>query len=296
MQRTTSTTDRKYPFLARTLRKRQSPKTEESKIDHPLLRRSGDVQEPGTNKGKPLPPLPSNEELPDIRIQEASTETLKLPVVRPPTPYLPRHGVSSIFPFVENISSAYSSPSTLVSQEEAAVLGTQEWQEYRTSVATYNGVARIALTPEQTSLGSSDIDTDNRSTPVERSSTAGIFYHRTQEPVHAIDALQIIVNNLEALRREDFTREYHPTLERALGYISEGLSTLRVIPREVVQPIPGIRNFAEYLKYQIDHLRAKIINPENLTNPDLEQDIAKLRRHLQTRSLHRKFLRTTQRA
>ena len=139
------------------------------------------------------------------------------------------------------------------------------------------------------------VDSDNPETSIEQSSTAGLFYHRTQVPVHAVDTLRVITSNLEVLRQEDFTEGYHQTLERAYRLLRLASQVLETIPREVVQSPPRIRNFAEYLKHQIDYLRAKVINPENLSNPDLERDIAKLRSCLRARTLHQKFLRSTQR-
>lgn len=280
MQRTTYN-ERRYPFLTRKLRKRQTAKTAENRIDHPLLRRPGDAQNQTTNRGKPLPTLPS----------------LYIPVTRPATPHPYSRGISSVIPFVENISSAYSSPSTLVQPGEPAFHRTPEWQEYRSSLTTSEGRPRAEdiLIPAQPSPESSGADSDYPETSVERSSTAGLFYRRAQVAVHAIDTLQVIASNLEVLRQEDFAGEYREALERAHRYTAKVLQTLEHIPREVVEPSSRIRNFAEYLQYQIDHLRAKVINPENLSDPELDRDIKKLRSCLRARELHRQFLRDNQR-
>ena len=181
--------------------------------------------------------------------------------------------------------------------EEPEYRSTPEWREFRNSLATdeEHRVARSALIPAEPSPESSDVDSDNPETSIEKSSTTGLFYHRTQVPVHAVDTLHVITSNLEVLRQEDFTEGYHQTLERAYRLLRLASQVLETIPREVVQSPPRIRNFAEYLKHQIDYLRAKVINPENLSNPDLERDIAKLRSCLRARTLHQKFLRSTQR-
>ena len=84
---------------------------------------------------------------------------------------------SSFIPFVEDTSSAYSGPSTLVAQEEAAFQATPEWQEYRNSlVSSTDRVAGGVLIPAEPSPESSDIDSDNQETSIERSSTTGVFY------------------------------------------------------------------------------------------------------------------------
>ena len=283
MQRTNTTT--KYPFLARQLRKRGWPTTETlNEQEYPLLRRPA---EDPHRKDKPLPTLP--EILEDFTTANSPERT--------PTPFPTRRTISSVIPFVENISSTYLSPSTLVAPEEPEYRSTPEWREFRNSLATdeEHRVARGVLIPAEPSPESSDVDSDNPETSIEQSSTAGLFYHRTQVPVHAVDTLHVITSNLEVLRQEDFTEGYHQTLERAYRLLRLASQVLETIPREVVQSPPRIRNFAEYLKHQIDYLRAKVINPENLSNPDLERDIAKLRSCLRARTLHQKFLRSTQR-
>ncbi|KAI0718281.1 hypothetical protein C8T65DRAFT_693935, partial [Cerioporus squamosus] len=215
----TTYNERRYPFLTRKLRKRQTAKTAENRIDHPLLRRPGDAQNQTTNRGKPLPTLP----------------LLYIPVTRPATPHPYSRGISSVIPFVENISSAYSSPSTLVQPGEPAFHRTPEWQEYRSSLTTSEGRPRAEdiLIPAQPSPESSGADSDYPETSVERSSTAGLFYRRAQVAVHAIDTLQVIASNLEVLRQEDFAGEYREALERAHRYTAKVLQTLEHIPREV---------------------------------------------------------------
>ena len=113
--------------------------------------------------------------------------------------------------------------------------------------------------------------------------------------MHAIDTLQIIANNLEVLGQEDFTRRYHGALERAHRYITQVIQTLEFIPREVVAPPTRVRNFAGYLQNQIDYLRAKVINPENYADIDLEENLRKFRSCLRARELHQAFLRQAQR-
>ena len=51
----------------------------------------------------------------------------------------------------------------------------------------------------------SNVDSENVDMEPDRSSTAGIFYRNRQSPVDAVDMLQIITDNLEILKKEDFT-------------------------------------------------------------------------------------------
>ena len=283
-----TTTEPRYPFLARTLRKRNTDKTANIQIDHRLLRRPASAYR---QRNKPLPTLPetSEETEPRPTLSETLEEITQIGIPISPR-YLQPRDLSQLIPFVESTSSAYSSPSTLVAQEEPAFHRTPEYREYRNSLVEGQGIQVETLIPAQDSPGSTGIDSSNPETSVDRSSVAGIFYRRTQVPVHAIDTLQVIVNNLEAITTEEAFAEYYQPLERALRYLQTALQTLQYIPRQTVQPPRRIYFFAEYLQNQIDNLRAKIINPENLSNPDLDQDIQKYCSCLRAKALHQEYL------
>ena len=81
---------------------------------------------------------------------------------------------------------------------------TQEWREYRNSLAIQaeSGVAIGVPIPTRASPGT---DSSDRSTPgtsvEEASSTDGIFYRRTQLPVHAVDVtLSSVTLKLSSLK------------------------------------------------------------------------------------------------
>ena len=241
----------------------------------------------GRNKTLPsLPPLAIPENLVAL---PSSPRGSPFPLIR---------GFSSTIPYVESTGSTSSGRSTRVSEQEPAFQRTQEWREYRNSLAIQaeSGVAIGVPIPTRASPG---MDSSDRLTPgtsvEEASSTDGIFYRRTQLPVHAVDTLRVIADNLEVLGQEDFTRRYHATLERAHRYITQVIQTLEFIPRQVVTPPTRVRNFAEYLQNQIDYLRAKVINPENYADIDLEENLRKFRSCLRARELHQAFLRQAQR-
>lgn len=213
--------------------------------------------------------------------------------MRPSTPYPGQRQFSQVIPLVESHEQTSSSPNTLVHDFQR----TPEWQEYRNSIATGSSirVAAGVLRPEEPVSSSGEADSANAETEPDRASTTAVFYRRQQVPVDAVDALQIIADNLEVLGREQLVQRYHQAFERAHRYLTQVIQTLDTVPREVNEVIPQTRNFAQFLDYQYRYLFARIISPANLIDPDLHRDITKLHSNLQARQLHQSFLRKTQR-
>ena len=239
-----------------------------------------------------------NKRLPTLPPLEIPESIIALPHSPRGSPFPLERGFRSVIPVAESTSTISSSYDTRESDEEPAYQRTDEWREYRNSLAIQSEfeVAKGVPIPGRASPGT---DSSYQSTPgtsvEETSSTEGVFYRRTQVPVHAIDTLQVIANNLEVLGQEDFTGRYHEALERAHRYISQVIQTLELIPREVATPPKRVHNFADFLQDQIDYLRAKAINPENYADIDLEYNLGKLRSCLRARELHQAFLREVQR-
>ena len=135
----------------------------------------------GRNKTLPsLPPLAIPENL------------VALPSSPRGSPFPLERGFRSVIPVTESTSTISSSYDTQESDEEPAYQRTDKWREYRNSLAIQaeSGVAIGVPIPTRASPGT---DSSDRSTPgtsvEEASSTDGIFYRRTQLPVHAVDTL-----------------------------------------------------------------------------------------------------------
>lgn len=223
---------------------------------------------------------------------------LEIPQVvpeRPLTPYPGQRQFSQTIPFVESRTTASSYSGIPLDDYRR----TPEWQEYRNSIATTDSSIRVAegvLRPARTVSTLGGVDSDNAETETDRASTTAVFYRRQQVPVDAVDTLQVIVDNLEVLRKEELVQRYHQAFDKAYRYLVEVIRILDKVPREVTGSIPFTRNFAQFLNSQYQYLIERIISPANLINPDLYRDITKLHSNLRAKKLHQSFLTGTQRA
>ena len=247
-----------------------------------LRRKDWTVQE--LQRGKPLPALPGSANL-DI-----------IPT-RPGTPY-PHSSITQQIPIVEsNATIPSSSRSTLVQNPD--IERTQEWHDYRRSLATDSDIPELELNRASISLQSSStgVDSSNRETSPEWSSTGARFYKRQQLPVDTIDILQVIADNLQQLINMELVGEYQQTYQEIYDHLAQALYQIKEqLPVHLNdRPRKRFRNFALYLDEQADRLKERITDSRSLINPELHVVIEKLKSNRIARKTHQRFLYQAQR-
>ena len=123
------------------------------------------------------------------------------------------------------------------------------------------------------------------------SSTRGIFESSLQHPVHLLDFLQVVLNNLEAISSVP---------EVSQNYPQGSLHTLRRKFREILQLVQSIPEFPTLPPREETHFRAFLLNRKNtsigqalnirnLADPTIETSIERLKSCLAALVLHKQF-------
>ena len=189
-------------------------------------------------------------------------------------------------------------PETPAFPELTSVFRTPEWQEYRRSIRFDSSAEWIAVTNSGISLptelassltSSRTSSSDDNSNS--NSSTRGIFESRLQHPVHLLDFLQVVLNNLEAISSVP---------EVSQNYPRGSLHTLRRKFREILQLVQSIPEFPTLPPREETHFRAFLLNQKNasigqasnirnLADPTIETSIERLKSCLAALVLHKQF-------
>ena len=204
-------------------------------------------------------------------------------------------------------------------EEAQQIIDSPQWKQFRQSlVEATDGDDEILYLYEDHLLRQTPLAENSQApstssgyyaqTPDSRSSRRAVYYEKPQTPVHAIDSLQVIAQNLKELAsgtlieevvnpkvleelRED---EIRHLFQLAQHYCILALRAIERLDIPKVQYNPGrVYNpvFSSFLADKESKLVDYLFDPRNLTDPQLLNKVEDLRQCRATQRTHRNWLR-----